>query len=91
MNPNNNQFDLADTIRQAIKQELSEQLSQAFAKPYLTRDELQALTGWSIRTIQYLRSTRQIPFTQHGRKILYPTAGIREFLKSNELSAKKGA
>ncbi len=50
---------------------------------YLTKAELIELTGWSDKTIQNLRDHKQIPFTKHGRKILYPARGIYDFLKLN--------
>lgn len=80
-------------LDQAIKQAVSEAVQdvlpvlirKATAKEYLTKDELQELTGWSSRTLQNLRDTRQIPYTQHGKKILYPYDGIMEFLKANHI------
>lgn len=85
--PNKQELDQA--IKQAVSDAVSEVLPvlirKATAKEYLTKDELQELTGWSSRTIQNLRDTRQIPFSQHGRKILYPYTGIMEFLKENHI------
>lgn len=57
-------------------------------KDWLTKEELMNMTGWSARTIQHLRDTRQIPFSQHGRKILYPYSGIVKFLEKNTVSPK---
>lgn len=51
---------------------------------YLTGYEVCASLHISVRTLQTLRDTRQIPFTTVGeRTILYPEAGIREMLKMN--------
>ena len=60
-------------------------IRKATAKEWLTKEELTELTGWSSRTIQSLRDTHQIPFSQHGRKILYPYDGIMEFLEENHI------
>ena len=56
---------------------------------YLTKAEVIELTGWSDKTIQNLRDHKQIPFTKHGRKILYPTKGIYDFLKLNTVEVSK--
>ena len=82
-----------EVLESAIQKAVSEAVSdlvpllirKATAKEFLTKEELQELTGWSSRTIQNLRDTRQIPFSQHGRKILYPYDGMMEFLKENHI------
>ena len=56
---------------------------------YLTKAEVLELTGWSNKTIQKLRDHKQIPFTKHGRKILYPARGIYDFLKLNTVEVSK--
>ena len=56
---------------------------------YLTKAEVIELTGWSDKTIQNLRDHKQIPFTKHGRKILYPAKGIYDFLKLNKVEVSK--
>ncbi|MCH8487283.1 MAG: helix-turn-helix domain-containing protein [Candidatus Cyclonatronum sp.] len=84
-------------LDQAIKQAVSEAVQEvlpvlirkATAKEFLTKEELQELTGWSARTLQNLRDTRQIPFSQHGKKILYPYDGIMQFLKDNHIKPLK--
>lgn len=58
------------------------------SKKWLTSDEVKDLLDISGRTLQHLRDTRQIPFSQHGRKILYPFDGINQFLCDNLI--KKG-
>lgn len=80
---------LESAIQKAVSDAVSDLvpalIRKATAKEFLTKEELQELTGWSSRTIQNLRDTRQIPFSQHGRKILYPYDGIMEFLKANHI------
>ena len=56
---------------------------------YLTKTEVIELTGWSDKTIQNLRDHKQIPYTKHGRKILYPAKGIYDFLKLNTVEVSK--
>ena len=68
-----------------INETLPELVKEATAKPWLTKEELMDLTGWSSRTIQHLRDSNQIPYSQHGRKILYPRKGILEFLEAHHI------
>lgn len=75
-------------VRQILRDEIPKLLEQLGKKEWLTKKELEELTGWSSRTIQHMRDTRQIPYSQHGRKILYPRDGIMEFLKGNYISPK---
>ncbi|MFY0698385.1 MAG: helix-turn-helix domain-containing protein [Balneola sp.] len=72
-------------VRKLFEDELPALIRQAKRKPWLTTDELMELTGWSRRTCQYLRDERRIPFSQEGRKILYPTKGIEEYLNGNKI------
>ena len=60
-------------------------VKEATAKPWLTKEELMELTGWSSRTIQHMRDSNQIPYSKHGRKILYPRKGILEFLEAHHI------
>jgi len=68
-----------------IKETLPELIEEATAKPWLSKEELMELTGWSSRSIQNLRDTNQIPYSKHGRKILYPRKGILEFLEAHHI------
>ena len=72
-------------IKQALEHHLPPLIKRVARKPWLTKQELKELTGWSNRTIQHLRDTKQIPFSQHGRKILYPTEQIEQFLKDHSI------
>ena len=84
--------ELQEAIRDAVKEQIRELvpeiIREAVAKPWLTKDELIHLTGWKPRTIQYLRDSRQIPFSQHGYKILFPRKGILEFLEANHIKPR---
>ena len=68
-----------------INTTLPELVKEATAKPWLTKEELMNLTGWSSRTIQHMRDSEQIPYSKHGRKILYPRKGILEFLEAHHI------
>lgn len=78
--------DFKQILRSEINN-LNNQKNQS-KKDWLTKEELISLTGWSNRTIQHLRDSGQIPYSQHGRKILYPYKGICEFLERNLVTPK---
>ena len=82
--------DLQQAIKEAVSQAVIEQIPEivreATAKPWLTKEDLMDLTGWSSRTIQHLRDSNQIPYSQHGRKILYPRKGMLEFLEDHHIT-----
>lgn len=72
-----------------LNETLPQLVKEATAKPWLTKEELMDLTGWSSRTIQHMRDSDQIPYSKHGRKILYPRKGILEFLEAHHIQPHK--
>lgn len=85
--------DLQEIIGRAVSEAVREQVPQivreATAKEWLTKEEVKELTGWSSRTLQNMRDTKQIPFSQHGHKILYPRKGIIEFLEDHHITPRQ--
>lgn len=77
------------TLRRVLKDELPYIIRKAKQKKWMNTNELMEFTGWSRRTIQYLRDERRIPFSQEGRRILYPTKGIEEYLEINRIDPYK--
>ena len=75
-------------LRSIIRDEVPKLIQELGKKEWLTKQELMKLTGWSSRTIQHMRDSKQIPYTQHGRKILYPREGIMKFLEANYIRPK---
>ena len=80
---------IEEAVRAAVENQLPALVQEATRPPYLGRDEVKAWTGWSDRTLQHLRDTRQIPFVQHGRKVVYPTHGVVSFLQQHTVAARK--
>ena len=76
---------VARATEEALKDTLPGAVRAATRKDFLTREEVEDLTGWSGRTLQHLRDTRQIAFVQHGRKILYPSKELHAFLDSHRV------
>lgn len=81
---------IQESLEELFKKELPSVLRKAKRKEWMNTNELMKLTGWSRRTIQYLRDNKRIPFSQEGHRILYPTGGIEEYLRNNQIEPKDG-
>jgi hypothetical protein len=85
--------ELAELISIAVEKTtrrlIPELIRKATDKKYLTKEEVKDLTGWSDRTLQHLRDSRQIPFSKHGKKILYPYEGLMQFLEECKIKTIK--
>jgi hypothetical protein len=75
-------------VRSTIVDALPEVARRAQLPPNLTKRQLQQLTGWSPRKIDYLRERREIPFIKRGRTVLFPTAEIEQYLGEGYVPAK---
>lgn len=80
---------ISGKLTDVLKEQVPDIVRKATEKPWLTKEELIELTGWSSRTIQNLRSTNQIPYSKHGRKILYPREGIMDWLEENKITPRQ--
>jgi ribosome-binding ATPase YchF (GTP1/OBG family) len=86
-------FEIREAIQAAMNDAIPSIIRRASAKEWMTKDEVLEMTGWSDRTLQYMRTSRQIPFSKHNRKIMYPTDGIEQFLTDHNVlpyGKKKG-
>lgn len=79
---------IESVVREVNKETVPDIVKRATQKPWMTKDELMELTGWSSRTLQNLRDSNQIPYSKHGRKILYPRDGVMAFLEDHEIPAR---
>ena len=83
---------IQDAVKEAVDEALKnihKVIRKGTTPPYLTKEMVMEITGWSGRTIQHMRDTRQIDFVQHGRKILYPTDALYEFFENHRIKASK--
>jgi hypothetical protein len=48
----------------------------------MEKEELVARTGWSIKTIEELQASQQIPFIKLGRMVRYEWRAVQEALRS---------
>jgi excisionase family DNA binding protein len=76
-------------VERTVRNLIPELIRKATDKKYLTKEEVKDLTGWSDRTLQHLRDSRQIPFVKHGKKILYPYEGFMQFLEECKIKTIK--
>ena len=58
-------------------------------KPYMTKRELMALTGWSSRQVEYKKAQGQIPFIRRDRLVLFPTDEFFPWLEAGRVPAKE--
>lgn len=82
--------DLLDHLAKAVKEAVKEQVPKMkdhFQKDWLTTEEVMEMMSVSRRTVQNYRDEGKIPFSQEGRKILYPREGIEAFLRDNMIKA----
>lgn len=75
-------------IRKALVGPVADAIRRAMLPPYLTRQQLAELTGWSLRKIDYLKAARRIPFIRRGRTVLFPTAEVEEYLMEGYVPAR---
>ncbi len=76
---------IKEEVGLAFKNQVPDMIKKANEKDFLTCAELQELLGRSSRNLQHLRDTRQIAFVKHGRKIVYPRAGIEKFIQDHHV------
>lgn len=76
---------ISEAVERTVRSLVPELIRKATSKEFLTKEEVKEMTGWSDRTLQNLRDTRQIPFNKHGKKILYPYDGMMQFFQKNHI------
>lgn len=82
-------FTKASILKQVIDQIFDERIpdiaEKSNEKAFLTKSEVMALTGWSSRKLQYMRSSNQISYVKHGRSIVYPTEELYNLLEAHHI------
>ena len=76
-------------VREALADQLPEQVRRALAKPYYTVQEVMDLCGWSRRKVDYLRERREVEFIKRGRTVLFPAQAIHDYLDAGRVPARK--
>lgn len=89
-NPDDVRRYVQEAVVEAIKAELPGLVIEATRPEFYTNGQVERLTGWSRRTLQHLRDTRQIDFVQHGRKISYPSKALHDLMERHRVLARGG-
>ena len=76
-------------VRDALADQLPEQVRRALAKPYYTVAEVMELTGWSRRKVDYLRERREVDVVKRGRTTLFPAEALHAYLDAGLVPARK--
>ena len=79
---------VAEAVAGALKAALPEAVERATRKPFLTKTELMALTGWSSRQVEYKKSKRELAYVRRGRLVLFPTAEVYAYLDEGRVPAR---
>lgn len=82
---------ITSSVVAAVREALPSMLRQANLPPYLTKNELMKLTGWSSRTVEYKKSQGIIPYIRQGRLCLFPTDEILAWLEEGYVPATEAA
>lgn len=83
---------VADAVRPAVAEALVEALPEVIRRaslpPYLTRQQVLDLTGWSCRKLSYHQSEQLLPVVKRGRTVLFRAADVEAFLMEGYVPAK---
>jgi excisionase family DNA binding protein len=73
-------------VKKVMREELPELVRKATRKKWLTTNEIMEMLQCSRRQVQYLRDSRQIPFSQNGRTIRYDIENVEAYLNDGKVS-----
>ena len=77
-----------NAVTAAIAAAIPGAIRKATRKPWLNTDEVMEVLNVSRRSLQHLRDTRAIEFTQRGRKVLFPAEGVEAYLNKNRIKTR---
>lgn len=78
---------IAKVTKQTIKDVLPEVIRKATRSQWLTTNEAKKILKCSVRHLQHLRDTNQIPFSQSGRTIRFNIDDIEEYLNRHKVES----
>lgn len=83
--------DLKESLREIVREVITGTIpsSPKSDKSWLNRHDVKRILGVSDAQLQYLRDSRQIPFSQFGRKIVYKAEDVEAFLNRHRVEAHK--
>lgn len=68
---------------------IPEIIRQANRKTYMTTAEVEELIGLSSRAQKYHRDSGNLQYAQDGRKIIYRTVDVEQFIEQRKVAVKK--
>ncbi|GAA5522198.1 helix-turn-helix domain-containing protein [Aliifodinibius salicampi] len=81
--------DLEEIISRKVKETVNDVLPgairKATRKEWLTTDEVMEMLQCSRRHVQYLRDSKQLPYSQNGRTIRYHIEDVEAFLNRHKV------
>ncbi|NGP75623.1 helix-turn-helix domain-containing protein [Balneolaceae bacterium YR4-1] len=81
--------ELEDIISRVTRETVNEVLPGAIRKAtrneWLTTDDVMEMLQCSRRHVQYLRDSKQLPFSQNGRTIRYHIEDVEAFLNDHKV------
>lgn len=79
---------IREAVREAIADELPEQVRRALAPPYYTKKALMELGGISARRVEYMKERREIEFCKVGRLVVFPREAVHAYLDAGRVPAR---
>ncbi|PAU95369.1 hypothetical protein CK503_04020 [Aliifodinibius salipaludis] len=73
-------------VRKVMREEMPALIRKATRKKWLTTNDVMDMLQCSRRQVQYLRDSRQIPFSQNGRTIRYDIEDVEAFLNGGKVN-----
>lgn len=80
---------LNETVDDVLARRIPQIMRQANRKEYMTTAEVEDLTGMSSSTQKYHRDAGNLPWSQEGRRILYRTEDVEEFIEDRRINMKE--
>jgi 5-bromo-4-chloroindolyl phosphate hydrolysis protein len=74
-------------VERAMLKAVPNALREALAQEWMSRDQVSERYGLTARQLTYLRSQKQITYSQHGRRILYERVSIEQYIAHGRVEA----
>tara|TARA_R110001599_G_scaffold244895_1_gene444983 strand:+ start:82701 stop:82985 length:285 start_codon:yes stop_codon:yes gene_type:complete len=79
---------IEETIKPLLKEEIPSLIRNASKKQWVSPEELEEISGLTIRSQQHLRSEKRIPYHKEGRKIRYNMDEIEAYFRDNRIEPR---
>lgn len=85
MDPDNLSDIIKDVVEKVVIKTVPKIVKKVSEKDYLSKEEVLSLLDCSSSKLQYLRTSKQIPYVKNGRSIVYPREGIEKFMEEHRV------